>query len=320
MARITTTVATVVGLAAPAAYLVRRHRRDQADAWARLAEVDRTTVETPRGRVEYAVRGSGPPLLVSHGIFHGCDGALLSVRDLQAGRWVIAPSRFGYLGSTLPPDATPSDQADAFVDLLDHLAVERSDVIGISAGATAALELARRHPDRVDHLVVLAGNLPGGTTAVVQPSWARVFYTDAAMWTIRTLLPRVMERLSGVPAGLDLTPDDRRFVAELVESLFPVRPRAAGIAHDAFVSNAAVNDIPLEDIRVPVLLVHAEDDPLASYDSAVRAVGRIPHAELLTLPTGGHLTLGQSGRVKERIEAFLARPAAMTLPDPEMVR
>jgi hypothetical protein len=34
---------------------------------------------------------------------------------------VIAPSRFGYLGSALRPSATPADQADAFVALLDQL-------------------------------------------------------------------------------------------------------------------------------------------------------------------------------------------------------
>jgi hypothetical protein len=43
----------------------------------------------------------------------------------RAGVRVIAPSRFGYFGSTLPTDASPADQADAYALLLDHLGVDR---------------------------------------------------------------------------------------------------------------------------------------------------------------------------------------------------
>lgn len=300
-----TVAAAAVAAGAGAATVVDRYRRDVRAAWARLDEVERDTVATPAGVVEYAVRGTGEPVLVSHGIFHGCDGALMSVRELVVGRRVVAPSRFGYLGSDLPPDARPADQADAFAALLDHLDLDTVDVVGISAGATAALWFALRHPDRVDHLVVLAGNLPGGTTAVQQPAWAAALYTDAAMWALRTALPTMMARLSGVPAGFECSPVDQRFVDELVESLFPVAPRAAGIGFDAFVSNEDVNRCPLEEIAVPTLLVHARDDPLASFDAAADAATRIPDARLLDLTTGGHLTLGQSERVRDAIEAFL---------------
>ena len=96
-------------------------------------------------------------MLVSHGIFHGCDGGLLAVRDVVEGRRVIVPSRFGYLGSTLPHGASSATQADAFAGLLDHLAIEQVDVVGISAGTGAALQLAMRHPDRIGHLVISSG-------------------------------------------------------------------------------------------------------------------------------------------------------------------
>jgi pimeloyl-ACP methyl ester carboxylesterase len=89
-----------------------------------------------------------------HGIFHNCVGGLLSVRDLFTDRPVIAPSRFGYLGSSMPVDATPEHQADALVALLDALDIDQVDVSGESAGATSALQLALRHPERVSHLAV----------------------------------------------------------------------------------------------------------------------------------------------------------------------
>ena len=144
------------------------------------------------------MRGGGEPLLGSHGIFQGCDGALLSVRDLAPGRRVIAPSRFGYL-ICLTPAATPADQADAFVALLDHLLLDRTDVVGTSAGATAALQLGLRHPARAKHLVIISGNLPGSTTAIAQPPWARVPQQDLPLWTLKSLNWRLLARLAGAP-------------------------------------------------------------------------------------------------------------------------
>ena len=137
------------------------YRRDLAAAWVRLEAVDRQLVSTGFGDVEYAERGAGDALLVSHGIFHGCDGGLAAVQDTVADRRVIVPSRFGYLGSTLPDDATAAGQAEAFVALLGHLGLTRVDVMAISAGTSAAVQLALRHPDRVSHLVLSSGNFPG---------------------------------------------------------------------------------------------------------------------------------------------------------------
>lgn len=185
----------------------RRYRGDVAAAYARLDAVDRTGISTDVGVIEYAELGTGPPLLVSHGIFHGCDGGLLAVRDVIEGRRVIAPSRFGYLGSTLPPNANSANQADAFVSLLNHLGLERVDVICISAGTSAALQLAIRHSDRVGHLVISSGNLPGSPTATAPPGWARVFYNDAAMWMLKSVSPALINRLMGVPDGFPQSAD-----------------------------------------------------------------------------------------------------------------
>jgi pimeloyl-ACP methyl ester carboxylesterase len=124
-------------------------------ARAGLAAVYRHVVSTEWGTVEDAERGHGDPVLVAHGILQNCVGGLLSVRDLFTDRRVIAPSRFGYLGSSMPPKATPAAQADAFAALLDTLNIDRIDVVGVSAGATSALQLALRHPRRVKHRAVL---------------------------------------------------------------------------------------------------------------------------------------------------------------------
>jgi pimeloyl-ACP methyl ester carboxylesterase len=291
--------------AAGTAVLTSRYRRDLAAARSRLDLVDRTTITTDWGALEYAERGVGGPVLVSHGIFHGCDGGLLSTRDEIAGRRVVAPSRFGYLGSAMPPDASAAAQADAFVALLDHLGIERADVMGISAGTGAALQTALRHPDRVGHLVISSGNWPGSPTAEAPPDWAKAFYSDRAMWTMRTLVPPMMGRLMGVPKGFPRDEEDARRMEEMLDSIFPLEPRREGAIFDAFVSNPKVGTYPLEDLRVATLVLHAEDDPLASHQAAADAARRIPGATLVSLPSGGHLGLGQTERVRTEIAAFL---------------
>jgi pimeloyl-ACP methyl ester carboxylesterase len=292
------------GLTVPAFGLLRRYRRDMNMARAHLAAVERHVIPTPWGAVEYAERGSEDPVLVVHGIFQNCVGGLLCVRDFLTDRRVVAPSRFGYLGSSMPPHATPADQADAFVALLDALDIAQIDVIALSAGATSALQLALRHPEKVKHLAVLVGNLPGSPTAVVQPSWA-MRNRQFIMWALRTFAPSTTARLvSAVPKGFAMSGEDLRYVTEFIDSLFPMS--VAGVMFDACVSNADVNSYNLEAISVPTLIVHTKDDQLASHDASRRAAARIPGARFVSLESGGHLMIGQQKKVRDELADFVA--------------
>jgi pimeloyl-ACP methyl ester carboxylesterase len=297
--------ALAAGGTIPLVRLLLLYRRDLNAARARLAAVKRQVISTQWGALEYAERGAGEPMLVVHGIFHNCVGGLLSVRDLCPDRHVIAPSRFGYLGSSLPPNATPQAQADAFAALLDSLDIGQIDVIGLSAGATSALQLALRHSGRVKHLAVLVGNLPGSPTAVVQPSSVKLSNRQLPMWALKTFVPTTLARLvSAVPKEFVMTAEDTRFVTEFIDSLFPVMPE--GYNFDACVSNAAVNDCNLEAIRVPTLIVHTKDDQLASHEASQRAAERIPGARFVSLESGGHLMLGQTKIIRDELAGFFA--------------
>jgi pimeloyl-ACP methyl ester carboxylesterase len=293
------------GVSIPAFGVYLLYRRDMNAARARLAAVDRHAISTRWGAVEYAERGSGEPVLVAHGIFQNCIGGLLDVRDLFFDRRVIAPSRFGYLGSSMPPNATPAAQADAFAALLDALDIGQIDVVGVSAGATSALQLALRHPQKVKHLVVLVGNLPGSPTAIVQPSWTKRLNRQFVMWAFRTFAPSTMVRLvAAVPTGFAMTSDDARLAKEFIDSLFPMS--AEGYNFDLFVSNADVTGYNLEAISVPTLIAHTKDDQLASHEASRRAAERIPGARFVSLESGGHLMLGQYKKGRDELARFLA--------------
>lgn len=295
----------VAGVALASVGLFPRYRRDITAARNRLDSVDRLTVQLDAGAVEYTDVGEGPCLLVSHGIFHGCDGGQRSARDIISGHRVVSPSRFGYLGSTMPEDPTGAAQADVFAQLLDHLGIESADVMGISAGTSAAVQLALRHPGRVDHLIISSGNWPGSPTSQAPPGWAKMFYNDPAMWMLRAAVPPMMNSLMGIPRGFPEDAEQQAYVEEMLDSIFPVEPRAEGAVFDAFSSNPEVNDYPLEQLAVPTLILHSKDDPLASYEAARKAADRIPGAKLVALDSGGHLGLGQTDQVRAAIAEHL---------------
>lgn len=110
--------ALAAGLSALTYY---RYRRDISAARARISSGSQM-VHTPCGSIEYAVAGNGPPILVIHGAGGGFDQGLQFTRPLiNTGFKVIAVSRFGYLRTPLPSDASPIIQANAHAYLLDAL-------------------------------------------------------------------------------------------------------------------------------------------------------------------------------------------------------
>lgn len=107
------------------------------------------------------------PLLVLHGAFMSSD-AMAPLTDLITDRPLIVLDQRG-LGRTgdLPGPISFERLADDAAAVLADAGVQRADVFGYSMGGGAALQLALRHPERVDHLVLVsasfnaAGNLPG---------------------------------------------------------------------------------------------------------------------------------------------------------------
>src|SRR5829696_10418033 len=76
------------------------------------------------GDIEYAVQGKGLPVLLVHGAGGGYDqGLLIGENYVGDGHRFIAPSRFGYLRSSIREGGSPAAQADAYATLLDALGV-----------------------------------------------------------------------------------------------------------------------------------------------------------------------------------------------------
>jgi 2-hydroxy-6-oxonona-2,4-dienedioate hydrolase len=117
--------------------------------------------------IEYAESGTGLPLLSIHGAGGGFDQGLANAAEfVDEGFRIIAPSRFGYLRTPVPGDASPAAQADAHAALLSDLNISRAIVVGVSAGARSAIEFALRHPDKVTALVLISPGTYSPTSPV----------------------------------------------------------------------------------------------------------------------------------------------------------
>jgi pimeloyl-ACP methyl ester carboxylesterase len=135
-------------------------QRDIHAAQQRIASDEkRKIVETPCGPIEYAVEGpeDGPPLLVVHGGFD--QGLLIGKPLVERGFRVIAPSRFGFLSTPLPPNnnnpVSLSSQADAHACLLDALKIHQvAGVVGVSTGAASLLKFVQRYSNCSKALVI----------------------------------------------------------------------------------------------------------------------------------------------------------------------
>lgn len=116
-----------------------------------------------------AVIGEGPPLL----LLHGFDSSFLEFRRLaprlKGSFQLFIPDLFGFGFSPRPPQATygPAAVLNHLDQLLDQLPTSDAvGLIGASMGGSVAVELARRQPERVRDLLLLA---PAGLTGQPMP-------------------------------------------------------------------------------------------------------------------------------------------------------
>lgn len=313
--RCTRSAGLAVATAAGAAVLLR-YRRDRAEAEARVRRLNRRSVATPFGPLEYCEWGEGEPLLLVHGVVGGCDVPSSWRALVPAGYRIITPSRFGYVGSPLPETASTAGQADAFACLFDALGIERAPVLAFSAGSTSAVQLAVRHPEHVSTLVLVASNAPHERPVTLAPrAVAPLLFAQPTLWLLRVFLPSKLAAIAGTPAAYPLSEADGRTLDAIFDSFFPVGPRAPGIIFDGYVGNAEIGDCRFEEITVPTLGVHAADDPLASYEDARAMVARIPGSQWQRVEQGGHIFIHKDDQAKRAIAAFLAAHAPAGAPD-----
>ena len=104
----------------------------------------------------YQLEGSGPPLLLIHGIA-GSSRTWRDVIPRLTDRFtVIAPDLMGHGQSEKPTgDYSLGAFASGIRDLLEVLGIDRTTVVGQSFGGGVAMQLAYQHPERCERLVLV---------------------------------------------------------------------------------------------------------------------------------------------------------------------
>ena len=271
-------------------------------------------VQTSSGTLEYATAGEGPPLLMVHGTGGGFDQGLTFTEGLLPhGYSVVAPSRFGYLRSDFPSDPSSERQADAFVELLDHLQIKKVPVAGGSAGALSAVQFALRHPDRASALILIvpAANVRGTDPVQMTPlqEWMvrRLTTSNFFFWSATKV---ARDQMVGTLLATDpylvenASPAEQRRVARILNEIMPVSERLRGMLNDAKLAGDPAR-VDFTQIRVPTLIISAADDRFGTAATAEDIAQVVPGSKLIIYPTGGHVWVGHDADVWEQVAAFL---------------
>lgn len=287
------------------------HLRQIGRAYERIAGNSKVIV-LPTGDIEFVESGSGPPVLVVHGSGGGYDqGALIASAVIGEDFHWIAPSRFGYLRSTLPEGATFEVQADAYAGLLDHLGIQRTAVVALSQGGPSALLFALKYPERVHSLVLISCGVSSSSDGkqaqanIAGDSLKAIFKYDLVYWVVSTALRNQLLKLMGANEEViaRLTPDQLRVVDQIIDFMNPVAPRSTGVALD---NRAAMPNERIAAIRAPTLIFHATDDTLQLYRNAEFAAATISGSRLRRFDSGGHLLIAvEQSSIRAEAQEFI---------------
>ena len=301
-----------------AAFLVAGldYRKDISEARERIAKSGQVA-QTACGPIEYAVEGKGPPILVVHGAGGGFDQGLEITAPLVAsGFSVIAVSRFGYLGTPMPADASAHAQAEAHACLLDTLGIEKVAVVGASAGGPSAMDFAAHYPGRTTHLILMVpaayAPKPGGDTAMEHPREVPFLFdtalrSDFLFWALIHAAPDLTFRtILGTPSEVvaSASEEERARLDRFMLSILPIAPRRQGLVNDAVVTTK-LERVELERITAPTLIFSARDDGYRTWEGAEYSARHIRGARFVGHPVGGHLMVGHEQDDTRQIVTFL---------------
>lgn len=295
------------GLALLGALAWRYHEEKQLAL--RSLRAQSRVAETRAGAVEYATRGAGAPLLVIHGAGGGYEqglgvGELLGVASHQT----IGVSRPGYRRTPLTTGATLREQARAIAALLDTLGIDRAVVAALSGGGLAALQFALDHPDRCRGLILISAHGPALLQNRPAAFWIwllkLLIRSDLLMWLVARAGMGLLLRLQGTTRGAG-------DVDAILRGAFPTSDWRAGVINDFEQLLAPrTEQLPIEQIGVPTLLIHGNRDANVPYGVAVDAARRIPGSQLLTIDEGTHMLVATHAHAfRAPVEQFLRQLA-----------
>lgn len=236
-------------------------------------------VNTPEGQIHYWEAGTGPALLLIHQAASSAEEYAGLASDLADDFRLIA---FDWPGHGMSDDPAREllvdDYTDSGVAVLDHLSITRAHVLGNHGGALVAMNLAWKHPARVDRLIL------SGTSGVKDMDAVQEFsddldlgnlnQTDRAGDSLASAWDRYTRYMPNSTPGEILRP----FLNAVTVR---VRPYDSHYGVLRFDRRPALKSI--KDRRI--LLMQAENDPFVSDQETLLDI--LPNAERVVIEDTG---------------------------------
>jgi pimeloyl-ACP methyl ester carboxylesterase len=252
-------------------------------------------IELHGHRVIYHLAGSGPPVVLIHGMVnssrHWRDVAL----RLAASHTVVAPDLIGHGDSATPRgDYSLGAHAASIRDLLAVIGIERATIVGHSLGGGVAMQFFYQFPQRTERLALISS---GGLGREVSP-----LLRTAALPGISTALrlaahPRLLDGLAD--AGQRLQSSGSRYGVHLRAIARALQPLERDGARDAFLHTLrAVIDVKGQRVSAndrlyllhgfPTLIVWGGRDRTIPVRHGQEAHRRAPGSRFELLPRAAH--------------------------------
>lgn len=258
--------------------------------------------------ISYATEGSGPPLLLLHGLPFDHRNWAATIPYLAGHFRVIAPDLPGCGRSRAATnDGTPDTLLRMIAGFMTATQSVPAFVAGTGFGGGVALGLAVRYPERVRALIGVGAlglqEWPGTFLASLARS-ARLF--PGLLWLGMRLLPRPLARWFLGSALQQQTSITNDLVSQVDAVMRDPQGREALIRVLRNLEQWRFVMRQLGGVRAPVLLIWGERDAVYGLPAAERLRHAIPGAQLITIAGSGHaLTIERPAEVGAAIRTFL---------------
>jgi pimeloyl-ACP methyl ester carboxylesterase len=269
-------------------------------------------------RVSYGTAGSGPVLLLLHGITNSSETWERVASRLRERFTLIAPDLLGHGKSATPRgDYSLGAHASGVRDILTSLGHERVTVIGHSLGGGIAMQFAYQFPERCERLVLVSSGGLGREVHLL----LRAAALPGADWVLPVIASR---QLVGVGRGLGallqrfrLAPGgDLQVLASGFASLDNAGSRQAFLHTVRAViepggQRVSANDRLALAARLPTLIVWGERDSIIPVAHGAGAHEAMPGSRFEVFPDAGHMPHDDD---PDRFAAILGEFCATTEP------
>ena len=123
-----------------------------------LPDTEECWAEVDNHRMRYLRAGTGPPILLIHGLMAYSFSWRLTIPTLASMRTIYAPDLLGtgYSDHPAEMDFSITASAQRLWEFLDTIGVIKADIVGSSLGGAIGTRMAASHPERVNKLVLVS--------------------------------------------------------------------------------------------------------------------------------------------------------------------